>query len=97
MERDGLRSHLSGSVPISIAAHLVVLLLLLIVPLAADISLPVLQRDFPEFVRVAPPPPPPAFTPAVRHSVSSAPSPSPAAPTEAPTNSSRSRGSARPR
>jgi protein TonB len=59
MARVGLRSHLSGSVPISIAAHLVVLLLLLIVPLAADIALPMLEKDRPEFMRVAPPPPPP--------------------------------------
>jgi len=57
MARDGLRSHLSGSVPISIAAHLAVLLLLLIVPLAADIALPMPEKDLPDFIRVAPPPP----------------------------------------
>jgi len=59
MARNGLRSHLSGSVPISIAAHLVGLLLLLIVPLAADITLPPPEKELPEFIRVAPPPPPP--------------------------------------
>jgi len=64
MARDGLRSHLSGSVPISIAAHLVVLLLLLIIPLAADVALPLPERGIPEFVRAMPVPPPPAFVPA---------------------------------
>jgi protein TonB len=69
MARAGLRSHLSGSVPISIAAHLVVLLLLLIVPLAADIALPLPDKGLPEFIRVAPAPPPPVeFTPAARRS-----------------------------
>ena len=40
MERSGLRSHLSGSVPISIALHLVALLLFLIIPLTANMILP---------------------------------------------------------
>lgn len=82
---NGLRSHLTGSVPISIAAHLVVLLLLLIVPLAADISLPLPERDFPEFMRVAPPPPLPvvAPTPTRRPASTVATNPS-LAPTEAP-------------
>jgi protein TonB len=73
MARVALRSHLSGSVPISIAAHLVVLLLLLIVPLAADIALPQPEKDLPEFIRVAPAPPlpPPAFAPAARRSSTS--------------------------
>jgi protein TonB len=64
MARDALRSHLSGSVPISIAAHLVVLLLLLIMPLAADVALPPPASGMPEFVRIAAVPPPPAFVPA---------------------------------
>jgi protein TonB len=72
MVRDALRSHLSGSVPISIAAHLVVLLLLLIVPLAADIALPLPEKGLPEFIRVAPPPPPPAFAPTARRPSTSA-------------------------
>jgi len=72
MAREGLRSHLSGSVPISIAAHLVVLLLLLIIPLAADMALPDPVTGMPEFVRIAPLPPPPAYVPAPR-----APTPSP--------------------
>jgi protein TonB len=73
MAREGLRSHLSGSVPISIAAHLVVLLLLLIIPLAADMALPDPLTGMPEFVRVVPLPPPPQSVPAPR-----APTPSPA-------------------
>jgi protein TonB len=40
MARDGLRSHLSGSVPVSIVAHLVVLLVLVVIPLA-NIVLPI--------------------------------------------------------
>jgi protein TonB len=71
MARDGLRGHLSGSVPISIAAHLAVLLLLLIAPLAADIALPLPEKGLPEFIRVAPAPPPPAFTPAARQTSTS--------------------------
>jgi periplasmic protein TonB len=71
MARDGLRSHLSGSVPISIAAHLVILLLLLIAPLAADIALPLPDKELPEFIRAAPVPPPPSFAPSVRRSTPS--------------------------
>lgn len=53
-----------GTLPISIAAHLLLLLLLLIVPLAADIALPIPDKELPEFIRVAPaPPPPPAPAP----------------------------------
>lgn len=74
MERDGLRSHLSGSVPLSIAAHVVFLILLLIFPLAAEVSLPVAERGLPDFVRIAPPPPLPPDAPALaRHAVTTAP------------------------
>src|SRR6266700_4154225 len=59
MARDGLRGHLSGSVPISIAAHLAALLLLLIIPLAADVALPTPASDMPDYVRLVPVPPPP--------------------------------------
>jgi protein TonB len=62
MAREGLRSHLSGSVPISIGLHLVALLLFLIIPLVADVSLPRVWVDLPDYVRVAPMPPPPAVT-----------------------------------
>ena len=84
MARDALRSHLSGTVPISIAAHLGVLLMLLIVPLTADIALPLPEKDLPEFIRVAPPPPPPAFVPASRHASTSVPTDPSVAPTAAP-------------
>ena len=60
MAREGLRSHLSGSVPISIAFHLVALVLLLIIPLAAEMILPVPATELPDYIRVAPMPPPPA-------------------------------------
>jgi len=83
--RDGLRSHLSGSVPISIAAHLGVLLMLLIVPLAADIALPLPEKGLPEFIRVAPaPPPPPAFAPASRRPSTTVPTDPSVAPPAAP-------------
>jgi len=84
MARDGLRSHLSGSVPISIAAHLVVLILLLIIPLAADVALPMPERGLPEFVRAVPAPPPPAFVPASHRVATATPPESVLAPTEAP-------------
>ena len=65
MERSGLRSHLSGSVPISIALHLVALLLFLIIPLTANMILPDPASHLPEYMRAAsiPPPPPPAARP----------------------------------
>lgn len=85
MERQRLRSHLSGSFPISVAVHLVALLLLVMVPLAANIVVPAVIVTLPDYVRVAPMPPPPPVairqpqgTPAV------APAGTSAAPTEAP-------------
>ncbi len=76
MSRDGLRSHLMGSVPVSFAAHCVVLILILIGPLAADVALPPPEHGVPEFVQAVPvPPPPPAFVPAARRTT---PAPSPA-------------------
>jgi periplasmic protein TonB len=59
MERSGLRSHLSGSVPISIALHLVAVFLFLIIPLTANMVLPDPASNLPEYMRVAPMPPPP--------------------------------------
>lgn len=58
--RAGLRSHLSGSVPISIALHLVAVLLFLIIPLTANMILPDPAEHLPDYMRVAPMPPPPA-------------------------------------
>jgi protein TonB len=66
MSPDGLRGHLLGSVPISIAAHFGVLILLLVIPLAADVALPLPERGLPEFVQVTSVPPPPAFVPAAQ-------------------------------
>ena len=60
MARAGLRSHLSGSVPISIALHLGALLLFLIIPLTANKILPDPASHLPDYMRVAPMPPPPA-------------------------------------
>lgn len=62
MAREGLRGHLSGSVRVSIGLHLVAVLLFLIIPLVADVSLPRVWVDLPDYVRLAPMPPPPAVT-----------------------------------
>jgi periplasmic protein TonB len=62
MAREGLRSHLSGSVPISIAFHLGALLLVLIIPLTADVLLPIPAVPVPNYIRVAAMPPPPVVT-----------------------------------
>jgi protein TonB len=65
MERQGLRSHLSGSVPISIALHLVAILVFLIIPLTAvDVAMLVPYTELPEYIRAIPaPPPPPVHVP----------------------------------
>jgi protein TonB len=75
MERSGLRSHLSGSLPISIAVHLVAVLLFLIIPLTASIELPDPAWHVPDYMPAAPVPPPP---PVAR--VPSAAAPAPNAP-----------------
>lgn len=88
MARPGLRSHLTGSVPISIAVHIVAVLMFLILPLTATLDLPEPVHAFrlPDSMRVVPPPPPPP--PAVVRSGETRPaSPatnSPIAPTIAP-------------
>jgi len=53
------RSHLSGSVPVSIGAHLVVLLVFVVIPLV-DIVLPLPAATMPPFVLAAALPPPPS-------------------------------------
>jgi periplasmic protein TonB len=73
MERSGLRRHLSGSVPISIALHLVALLLFLIIPLTATMILPDPAAHLPDYMRATPIPPPPP--PAVRPRITTAPAP----------------------
>jgi protein TonB len=62
MARSGLRSHLSGSLPISIAIHLVVLLAIFVIPLVANVVVPAVIVTLPDYVRVAPMPPPPVVT-----------------------------------
>jgi periplasmic protein TonB len=87
MDRQPLRSHLSGSVPISIAVHLVVVFLVLIIPLTAvDVSLIVPSTRMPEYIRAVslPPPPPVAVAPAPRVSAAR-PADVNLAPTSAPT------------
>ncbi len=83
MERSGLRSHLSGSLPISIAVHLVAVLLFLIIPLTASIDLPDPAWQAPDYMLAAPMPPPP---PVARVPPAGAPTPHPPAnPDSAPT------------
>jgi protein TonB len=87
MERSGLRNHLSGSVPMSIALHLAAVLLFLIIPLTANMILPNPASRLPDYMHAVPLPPPP---PAVRVRPAAAPAPHPAtspdlaAPTAAP-------------
>jgi len=85
MAREGLRRYLSGSVPISIALHLVALLLCVVIPLTAKIVLPVVSVEIDDYVRLAPMPPPPEVAVAPPPRASSTPAPNPAlAPTSAP-------------
>jgi len=64
MAHEGLRSHLTGSVPVSIVVHLVLLLVLVVIPLASDLAAPIPALIMPSYVLAAPLPPPPAV---VRH------------------------------
>ncbi len=61
MARSGLRTHFSGSVPISIAAHLVAVLMFIVIPLTTTLNLPepLYALHLPESILVVPPPPPP--------------------------------------
>ena len=63
MARAGLRSHLSGSVPISIGLHLVAVILFLIIPLTANIEMPDPAMSLPDYMPTAPMPPPPPAAP----------------------------------
>ena len=83
MAREGLRSHLSGSVPVSIVLHLVVLLVLVVIPLV-DLVVPIPAMTMQTYVLAAPLPPPPAV---LRRFAPPSPTPSasgPVAPTRAP-------------
>src|SRR5689334_19777252 len=57
MAPQGLRSHLSGTLPISIAVHVAALLALFIIPLAADMVLPVVQVSLPDYMPATAVPP----------------------------------------
>ena len=59
MERDGLRSHLSGTLPLSIALHLAALLMIFVMPLVANVVVPSVIVSMPDYVWLAPLPPPP--------------------------------------
>ena len=83
MAREGLRSHLSGSVPVSIVAHLVVLLVLVVIPLA-DIVLPIPAMMMPSYVLAEPLPPPPEYVPRPPSTTAPRPDSGPIAPVVAP-------------
>ena len=84
VEPKGLRRYLGGSVPISIGLHLFALFLFFVIPLTANIVLPMVTVELPEYVRLAPmPPPPEVAVPPARRAISPAP-PQPLAPTTAP-------------
>jgi protein TonB len=81
---EGLRRYLRGSVPISIGLHLLALFLFFAIPLTANIVLPMVSVELPEYVRLAPMPPPPVVAVAApRPAIAPAP-PAPGAPTTAP-------------
>ncbi len=57
-----LGTRLSGTLPVSVAAHLLIFVLLLVAPLVADMTLPAVVVSTPAYVRAlpVPAPPPPA-------------------------------------
>ena len=63
MAREALRRYLTGSVPISIALHLLALFLVFVIPLTATLVLPMVTVELPDYVRLAPMPPPPEAAP----------------------------------
>src|SRR3954468_791255 len=71
MERQRLRSHLSGTVPISIAVHVAVILVVVIIPLTAvDVSLLMVPEQMAGYIPAVPvplPPPPPLMGVARHH------------------------------
>jgi periplasmic protein TonB len=83
-DRRGLRSHLSGSVPVSIVVHLVLLLVLVVIPLASDIMLPLPLGPIDSWVLAAPAPPPPDVVLRSARSSANSVSPAPIIPTKAP-------------
>lgn len=59
MLRNRLGARLVGTVPVSIALHLAAIVLLVIIPLAANVTMPLPYEAVPSFVRAEPAPPPP--------------------------------------
>ena len=55
----GVPNRLSGTLPVSIAAHAIAICLLFVIPLTAQISLPLLPSSVDAYVRAVPAPPPP--------------------------------------
>jgi protein TonB len=85
MAREGLRRYLRGSVPISIGLHLLALFLIFVIPLTANIVLPMVTVELPDYVRLAPmPPPPEVAAPAHARRTLEAPPNAPSVPTSAP-------------
>src|SRR5690349_13706506 len=63
-----LPSRLSGSLPLSMAIHFAAVVLLVVIPLTAEIVPPLLATNSPEFMRAMPVPPlPPPPTPRAAH------------------------------
>lgn len=84
MVPEGMRRYLRGSVPISIGLHLLALFLFFVIPLTANIVLPMVTVELPEYVRLAPMPPPPAVVPVSPPRTLTTAPPRPGAPTSAP-------------
>lgn len=84
MVRPFRRVRLLGTVPISIAAHLVAIVLLLIIPLLANMTTPLPNETAAAFVRAAAAPPPPAASRPVTDARAPIAPRSNAAPTSAP-------------
>src|SRR5689334_399281 len=88
MERQPLGGHLAGTVPISIAVHVVLLLVLVIIPLTAiDPASLVIPTRIDDFIRAVPaPPPPPRDSPRRPQVANARPVDVSVAPTSAPTD-----------
>lgn len=84
MLRNRVRARLVGTVPISIAVHLVALVVLVIIPLGANIAMPLPYEAIPNFVRAEPTPPLPDVPVRVRTGRAPAAARTDAAPTSAP-------------
>lgn len=84
MLQNRLRARLVGTVPVSIALHLVAMVSLVIIPLAASVTMPLPYEAPPTFVRAAPVPNLPDVAPRSRPGRAPIPTRTEAAPTTAP-------------